>query len=112
MFTQAKNTAKLLAQQSKIKKILTAVRAVGTSANGKVRVIMSGEQKVIDVEVDPEIMQPSFVAILQKSIKEAFEDAMSKVQEATMEAMKQGGGIDDFMSLLQAGFGGENGAAS
>jgi len=107
MFTQAKNAAKLLSQQSKIKKILATVRAVGTSKNGKVRVIMSGEQKVIDVEIDPEIIKVEFQKILQKSIQEAFEDAILKVQQATMEAMQKGDGINDLMGLLQAGFGGE-----
>ena len=107
MIAQAKNAAKLLSQQAKIKKILSTVRAVGTSKNGKVRVIMSGEQKVIDVEVDVEIIKQEFQRILQKSIQEAFEDAILKVQQATMEAMQKGGGIDDLMGLLQAGFGGE-----
>jgi DNA-binding protein YbaB len=111
MFAQAKNAAKLLSQQAKIKKILSTVRAVGSSKNGKVRVIMSGEQKVIDVEVDLEIIKPEFQKILQKSIQEAFEDAILKVQQATMEAMQKGGGIDDLMGLLQAGFGGEGQAA-
>jgi len=112
MFQQAKNAAKLLSQQAKIKKILSTVRAVGNSKNGKVRIIMSGEQKVIDVEVDTEIIKVEFQKILQKSIQEAFEDAILKVQQATMEAMQKGGGIDDLMGLLQAGFGGEGGAPS
>ncbi|GAB4145151.1 MAG: hypothetical protein OHK0017_04460 [Patescibacteria group bacterium] len=105
MFNQAKNAAKLLSQQAKIKKILSTVRAVGSSKNGKVRVIMSGEQKVVDVEVDTDIIRVDFQKILQKSIQEAFEDAILKVQQATMEAMQKGGGIGDLMGLLQAGFG-------
>jgi DNA-binding protein YbaB len=108
MLQQAKNAAKLLSQQSKIKKILATVRAVGTSRNGKVRVTMSGEQKVIDVEVDEEIIKIEFQKILQKSIQEAFESAIEAVQKTTMEAMQKGGGIDDLMGLLQAGFGGDS----
>ena len=63
-----------------------------------------------DVEVDVEIIKVEFQKILQKAIQEAFEDAILKVQQATMEAMQKGGGIDDLMGLLQAGFGGEDGS--
>jgi DNA-binding protein YbaB len=105
MINQTKNAAKLLSQQAKIKKILAAVRAVGSSKNGKVRIVMNGEQKPVDVEVDLEIIRPEFQRVIQKSIQEAFEAAIKAVQEATMEAMKKGDGINDLMGLLQAGFG-------
>ena len=63
MFGQAKNAAKLMAQQNKIKKILATVRVVGTSKNGKVRVIMNGSQEVIAVEVDQEVIKVEFQTI-------------------------------------------------
>jgi DNA-binding protein YbaB len=118
MFQGIKNTAgalananKMKAQQEKLQKLLNSVRVGGISKNGKVSVILTGDQKVVDIKIDPSLI--AFVyenftslqkedTLLAKSIMEAMEDATSKVQTEVVKKMQETGSLGDMMSMLQA----------
>jgi len=105
---------KLKQQQERLQKILSTIRVNGQSKNQKVTVTITGEQKIVNIQIAPELI--SFVyenftsqgkeeSMLAKAIMEAFEDAISKVQGEVVKKMQETGSLDDFMSMLQAATG-------
>jgi DNA-binding protein YbaB len=105
---------KLKQQQEKLQKILSTIRVNGQSKNQKVTVTITGEQKIVNIRIEPELInfvyenftsQGKEESMLAKAIMEAFEDAISKVQGEVVKKMQETGSLDDFMSMLQAATG-------
>jgi DNA-binding protein YbaB len=105
------NIGKLKAQQEKLQKLLSSIRVTGTSKNGKVTVTITGEQKIVDINIDPALIRfvyENFTSqnkpdtMMSKAIIEAVDDAVSKVQMEVVTKLQQNGGIDDLMGMLQA----------
>jgi DNA-binding protein YbaB len=105
------NFAKLKAQQDKLQKLLSSIRVTGTSKNNKVTVVITGEQKIVEINIDPALIKfvhDNFIVnnkpdtMMSKAIIEAVEDAVSKVQTEVVKQLQANGGIDDLMGMLQA----------
>jgi DNA-binding protein YbaB len=105
---------KLKQQQERLQKILSTIRVNGQSKNQKVTVTITGEQKIVNIQIAPELInfvyenftsQGKEESMLAKAIMEAFEDAISKVQGEVVKKMQETGSLDDFMSMLQAATG-------
>jgi DNA-binding protein YbaB len=105
---------KAKAQQDKLSKLLSGIQVSGISKNGKVTVTITGEQKIVDIKIDPTLI--TFVyenytsldkedTVLAKSIIEATEDAIGKVQGEVVKKMQETGSIDDLMGMLSAATG-------
>jgi len=101
-------------QQERLQKILSTIRVNGQSKNQKVTVTITGEQKIVNIQIAPELInfvyenftsQGKEESMLAKAIMEAFEDAISKVQGEVVKKMQETGSLDDFMSMLQAATG-------
>ncbi len=110
-------------QQAKLQKLLKEIIVDGVSKNQKVKVRVNGEQKILDIYIDPSLVkftQDNFFGIqtsdetqaqdmilkgqkfLSGPIIEAVDDAMSKVQSEIVKKMQESGSIGDLMSMLQA----------
>jgi DNA-binding protein YbaB len=124
MFQGIKNVAnslssmnKMRQQQARMQKMLQEVEVVGYSKNKKVEITVNGEHKIIKMFVDPTLIKfvvDNFYAgeqisdeqlekgqkFLNTSIKEAFEDAVPKVQEGLMKKMQESGNLGEMMSML------------
>jgi DNA-binding protein YbaB len=105
------NANKIRQQQAKLQKLLASIKIQGTSKNGKVVVTITGEQKIVDIQIDPSLIKfvyENFVSagkpdsMLAKAIIEAVDDAISKVQAEVVKKMQESGSIGDLMSMLQA----------
>jgi DNA-binding protein YbaB len=105
------NLNKMKAQQDKLQKILASVQVTGTSKNGKVSVTVTGDQKIVQnsLKIDPSIItfvyenytsQDKEDQLLGKSVTEAIEDAMNKVQPEVVKKMQETGSIGDLMGML------------
>jgi DNA-binding protein YbaB len=117
MFQGIKNTANMLsnankmkAQQAKMQAILDSVVVTGSSKNSKVTARVSGSQKILDLKIEPALItfvQENFIAegkedtLLAKSIMEAIDDAITKVQPEVIKKMQESGSLGDLMSMLQ-----------
>jgi DNA-binding protein YbaB len=108
------NFQKMKAQQDKMTKLLNSVRVTGNSKNSKVNVTLTGDQKIVDIKIDPSLIefvyenyisQQKEDALLAKSIMEAVEDAMTKVQPEVVKKMQESGSLGDLMGMLQAASG-------
>jgi DNA-binding protein YbaB len=105
------NANQIRQQQARLQKLLSDIRVTGTSKNGKVKVTITGEQKIIDISIEPALIKfvyENFISagkpdtMLAKSIIEAVDDAISKVQGEVVKKMQETGSLGDLMSMLQA----------
>ncbi|MES4791575.1 MAG: YbaB/EbfC family nucleoid-associated protein [Chloroflexota bacterium] len=60
---------------------LAAATVEGTAVGGAVRVTMSGEQKILGIALEPEVVDPNDIEMLQDLIVAAIADAAQKAAE-------------------------------
>lgn len=66
---------------AKAQQELAATKVEGTAGGGAVRVTMSGEQKVTGIAIEPDVVDPDDVEMLQDLIMAAIADASEKASE-------------------------------
>lgn len=67
----------------------------GQSGGGMVRVQMTGAMEVQSVTIDPQVVDPDDVAMLEDLVLAAVHDAVARVQEAAQAATRDAlGGLD------------------
>lgn len=74
--------------QSKLLEQLRAVKVEGDSGGGMVRIEMDGEQNVLSIKIEPQILDEKDVSMLEDLIVAAFNDARKKILEKTQESFK------------------------
>lgn len=84
MMDQMKMVAKLKKAQNELKKELVEVEA----GDGAVVVQVNGEMKLVDVKIDPELIDLDDIKELEGYIKEAVREAIQAAQELAAEKMK------------------------
>ncbi len=65
---------------------LAATSVEGTAGGGAVRVTMSGEQKIVAINLEPEVVDPEDVEMLQDLIMAAITDASEKAAELQQQS--------------------------
>ncbi|MCX8113212.1 MAG: YbaB/EbfC family nucleoid-associated protein [Bacteroidia bacterium] len=86
--------SKALQKMQELAQELEQVRIVGSSAEGGVKITLSGHQVVLGVEISPSLL--SHKEALEKAIVEAFQDARDKLQRLIIEKLG-GGGLPPFL---------------
>ena len=64
-------------------------RLEGAAGGGMVKVIVSGDKEVLDVVIDPSVVDPEDVEMLQDLVVIATNEAMAKAEELTNSTMGQ-----------------------
>lgn len=59
-----------------------------TAGGGMVTVVANGKQEIISIKIDPEVVNPQDVEMLQDLILSAVNEARRKAQELLAEEMK------------------------
>ena len=72
----------------------------GQAGGGMVRVTVTGALEIRSVTIDPQVVDPEDVTLLEDMVLAAFNDAMARAQDLTRQSL---GGID----LGPLGLGGE-----
>jgi DNA-binding YbaB/EbfC family protein len=98
MFNKIKAIKNLRDEAKKVQNTLEEVVAEGTAAWGKVKVTVNGNQRVLDVAIDDELLTQK--EKLQEALKEAFSEANKKIQKEMASHMKDMGGLRDMMKNL------------
>ena len=110
----ASSANQAMQQRQKLQKLLSSIKVSGMSKNQKVKVTMSGDQKITNIEIDPALIKfvyENFVAadrpdtMMGKAIMEAVEDAINKVQVEVVKKMQDTGSLNDLMGMLQTATG-------
>lgn len=89
MKTQAKHMESELGQ----------VKAEGSAAWGKVKMMVDGNRNIQSVSIDDELMKQSEKEKLQTAIIEAYKDALKKMQFQLAKKLQAMGGLDAFKNM-------------
>lgn len=73
--------------QEKMQKELAELRIEGTSGGGMVAVTLDGHKNLAAIRLDPEVVNPSDIEMLQDLIVAAVRDAAAKVDEETAQRL-------------------------
>lgn len=94
MFDKIKQLKELRDQAKHVKEALARETVQAEAAGGKITMIMDGNQEVLAVEVSPELLQPEKKAEVEKAIKEATNEAVTKSQRAMAQKIQGMGGLN------------------
>ena len=97
MFNKIKAIKDLRSQAKQMQSALSEIEEEGSAAWGKVKISVDGNQKVLNISIDEEMMGDK--EKLEDAIKEAFNDAMKKIQKKMALKMKDMGGLDALKNL-------------
>mgnify|MGYP001599880086 FL=1 len=91
MFSKLKQIKDLRDQAKDLQGKLSQETVEGTAAWGKVKIKMNGNQEVLSVSIEPELLSPSKKADVENAIKEAVGEANKKAQKVMAEKVRAGG---------------------
>jgi DNA-binding YbaB/EbfC family protein len=90
-----KQAQKLQAKMQRLQEEMAEKTVETTSGGGMVKVVASGKQQVLSIQIEKEVVDPDDVEMLQDLILAAVNDALLKSQEmVTQEMSKLTGGLN------------------
>ena len=96
MFNKLKQYKDMRSQAKTLQNALAEESVEVSERGGKIKVKMDGNLAVQDVIVDQELLRADQQSTLQDGIKDAFNNAIKKVQKIMATKMKEEGGMDMF----------------
>ncbi|HBK35236.1 MAG: hypothetical protein UU08_C0028G0004 [Candidatus Uhrbacteria bacterium GW2011_GWE2_40_58] len=97
MFNKIKAIKDIRTQAKTMQSELELIEEQGRAAHGKVVVSINGNQKILSVQIDDDLMKDK--EKLQEAIKEATNEAIKNVQKKMAVKMKEMGGLDMLKNL-------------
>lgn len=86
---------KMQSDMAKVQKELAEMKVEGTAGGGVVTVEITGHQEITSIIIDPEVVDPEDVDMLEDLITAATNDAIRKAKEmAENEMQKVTGGLN------------------
>ena len=83
-YSKMKKQARQFQEQiSKMQEEMEKIEATGSSGNGLVKITLSGENRLKEIKINPECVDPEDIEGLEDLITEAFEIARDKIEEKT-----------------------------
>ena len=82
-----KQAKKMQEDAFRVQEELKQKKVEATAGGGVVKVIASGDGQIVSIEINPEVVDPEDVEMLQDLILSAVNQAMEKVAEMTKEEM-------------------------
>ncbi len=76
-----KQVKKMQQEMAKAQQELEKKEVVGSAGGGVVKITMNGQKKLLKVEIDPDVVDPDDVEMLQDLITAAFNEALKNVDE-------------------------------
>ncbi len=87
-----KQAQKLQEKMEKVQEELEKMEVEGTSGGGMVTVMANGKQEIMRVKIDPEVVNPQEVELLEDLILAAVNQARERAQEVAEEKMREAAG--------------------
>lgn len=89
-----KHAEKMQRDMHRVREDLKERIVEGSAGGGMVRVLVNGHQEIVAVKIDPEVVDPQDVSMLEDMITAAANQAMKKSQDlAQQEIAKVAGGF-------------------
>src|SRR5262249_15372564 len=89
MGNMLKQAQKMMDQAKKTEEELAAARVEGSSGGGMVKVLATGTGEVLEVKIDPEVVDPQDVEMLQDLVVTAVREAIEKSTAMRADRMKE-----------------------
>ncbi len=92
MFDKMRQAKKLYGLQKKAKAIQRDLRDTeieAESMGGQVKVVVTADQKLQDISIDPEALKPENGVKIEKALKSALNEANKEAQKIATSKMKQ-----------------------
>lgn len=83
-----KQAQQMQAKMEEMQAQMTELEVTGQSGAGMVQVTMTGKSVVKSLKIDPSLIDPSDVEVLEDLIVAAINDARAKSEEASQQAMQ------------------------
>jgi len=93
---------KMQEQLQKAQEELETIEVEGSSGGGMVTVLASGKREIKRIQIDPEVVDPEDVEMLEDLIVAAVNQALEKAEQAANEHLNQTTG--GMLSNLPGGF--------
>ena len=87
-----KQAQELQSRMQQMQAELETIEVEGQSAAGMVKVTLNGKGDVRGLTIDPSLLKPEEVEIVEDLIVAAFQDGKSKVEQAAQKKMQEGAG--------------------
>jgi DNA-binding YbaB/EbfC family protein len=85
----AKMAQQMQADMARVEQELVDLRLEGSSGGGAVRAVVSGKQELISLTIDPEVVDPEDVEMLQDLIVAAVGDALHQARRTAEEKLSR-----------------------
>jgi DNA-binding YbaB/EbfC family protein len=85
----AKMAQQMQADMARVEQELVDLRLEGSSGGGAVRAVVSGKQDLISLTIDPEVVDPEDVEMLQDLIVAAVGDALHQARRTAEEKLSR-----------------------
>ena len=83
----AKMAQQMQAEMARVQAELEALTLEGTAGGGAVRATVSGRQELVALQIDPQVVDPDDVEMLQDLVTAAVNDGLRQIRETTEEKM-------------------------
>ncbi|MGE0488436.1 MAG: YbaB/EbfC family nucleoid-associated protein [Vulcanimicrobiota bacterium] len=80
---------KLQASMGQIQEELADVTVEGTAGQGMVKVVVNGHQEIKSVKINPEVVDPEDVEMLEDLVLTAIKDAVEKSKELSSQKVSE-----------------------
>lgn len=84
-----KQAQEIQARLTEVQAELAKKRVDASAGGGMVTVVADGQQNIIKVKIDPEVVDPNDVEMLQDLVVAAVNEARRKAQEVAAEEMRK-----------------------
>lgn len=84
-----KQVQKMAEDQQKMEEELAAMRVETSSGGGMVKAAVNGKGELLEIKIDPQVVDPDDVEMLQDLIVSAVREGLEKVQQAKEEKVKE-----------------------
>ena len=84
-----KQAQKMQAQMAKVQEELASRTVEATAGGGMVSVTADGKQQIVSIRIEPEVVDPQDVEMLQDLVVAAVNEALKKSQEMVAEEMSK-----------------------
>jgi DNA-binding YbaB/EbfC family protein len=82
-----KQAQKLQRQMMEAQDALADERVEGTAGGGMVRVVVDGQQNILEIKIDPEAVDPEDVEMLEDTVLAAVTEAVRKSKDLAEERL-------------------------
>lgn len=84
-----KQAQQMQEKMAEMQRSLDLIEVEGSSGGGLVKIRMSAKGDLVGMNIDPSLMKPDEVEILEDLVKAAHHEARNKAQERSQEEMKK-----------------------